>query len=231
MPDVTLNYQRPVGSSDRLAERLRQRELAKKGSIAMHLVIGLPCLLIGPIVLSAIYFMLAVIWFGAYSYWSLIFWSSVVLVIPLLFWTEIRAHGTYFTDTVREANPDGNNPTNYVLLGELGMLTAFIVNPRLSASGLVELFLFGPRMILEAITSLRRVNALRQVDRGRAVNVLADLLAHSTGSELRVLLHENETLASLLPVVAYLLYYQWVDISKTGDRVWVLSDARSSLLQ
>lgn len=231
MSDTRLQYRRSDATGDRIAERLRQREWMESGRIALHIAVGVPCLLIGPIILSSIYFALAVMWFGAYASWSLIFWGSIVVLVPLLFWTERRTHGNYFSDTVREANPDGTRSVSYAALGSVGMLAAFIANPRLSASGFVELFLFGPRMILEAVASLQRVRALRGVHRGRAADLLADLLGRPSGTDMEQVLHEGESVESLLPCIAYLLYYEWIDISTTRDRIWVLSDARVSLLQ
>jgi hypothetical protein len=231
MNQPPLDYRRP-GATDvsrvkSVRDHLRHREAMLAGKIFTLLAIGVPLLFIGPFLMACIF------WFVSYTLldyplpWTGIFWGLVVTLIPLLLWTERRTRGTYFADTVIGAG--GASSVPYLAGPELGMLISFATSPRVAASGFVELFLVGPRFVLEGLGKLRGAKKLRGVSIDRAATIVADLRRFDTGVPIHQLAHEGEHVSAVVQPLAYLLFHDWVGISATGDRVWLLSESKRAL--
>jgi hypothetical protein len=208
-----------------IAQHLKRRERGLSAGVATMLVIGIPMLLLGPLILGTLFWFATGMLLRFYP-WSWFFWGFVVVLIPLLFWTERGTRGTYFADTVVAAG--GASPLPYLAGAEIGMLVSFATSPRVAASGFVELFLTGPRLVLDAIDKIRRARHVRDVDRDRAAHVVARLRQFDQGIAPDQI-NPGEPVSAVIPVLAYLLFHDWIGISKTGDRVWLLGDARRAL--
>jgi hypothetical protein len=192
------------------------------------LAVGLPCLLIGPLALGSIYWVLGLIWLhDAFLPWTWFFWGATAVLVPLLFRLEKRTRGRYLADVI--VGTEGASPMPYALGPDWGMAVSFIVHPRISSAGLVEVFLFGPRLVLDACEGLNRWRGLRHVDLARSAAMLERMRSSQQGVPPDQLLEPREKLVDIMPVLSFLMYYQWIDVSKTGERVWVLSDARRIL--
>ena len=228
----TLDYRRP-GATDAsrqksVRDHLRLREAALAGKIFALLVFGFPMLFVGPFLMACIF------WFAAWHFvgsdapaWTTWFWGLFSTMIPLLFWTEYRTRGALFADAVISSG--GASSVPYLAGPELGMLISFATSPRVAASGFVELFLVGPRCVLEAFGKLRGARRLHGVNVDRAAEVVADLRRFDQGVPIHRLAHEGEDITAVLRPLAYLLFHDWVGISAAGDRVWLNSDSKRTL--
>lgn len=227
-----LDYRRP-GATDASRQRsirdhLRLREAMLAGQILIHLGIGIPMLFFGPFIMACIF------WFAAWNFlhadtwpWSWFFIGLLATMIPLTLWTEHRTRGSLFADIVIDAG--GASSTPYLAGPELGMLLSFAASPRVAASGFVELFLIGPRFVLEGVGKLRSARRLRGVDVERAALIVADLRRCDHGVAIDRLVHPSEPIATVLAPLAYLLFHGWVGISANGDRVWLFSESKRAL--
>ena len=66
-------------------------------------------------------------------------------------------------------------------------------------------------------------------DRNAAATILINLLRGNDGLPIgAALAGVSDQLSS--DALAYLAYYDWVDIAKDGSRVWILSDAKKHLI-
>jgi len=192
---------------------LARRELARKGGVAARFVLGVPALFVGPFIISAMYWTIALIW-GFYVPWMWIFLVSFVVLVPLLFRMEWRSGGSYYSDAVLSTHTASEYPRKFVTgMGDVDELINFARHPRDPAIGLVELFLRGPRQF-------------GAVDRRQAAEVLS-ALAGCAHAELKSLTSGGKLGARI--VVAYLAWYDWVGISEDQTRVWIESDARTIL--
>ena len=55
------------------------------------------------------------------------------------------------------------------------------------------------------------------------------LASFDKGVPIRSLLRGGETPDNFVPVICLLLFHDWIGVSKAGDSVWLLSDARKRL--
>ena len=210
----------------RIESALRTRErLTRTTSIAMVLA-GVPLLFVGPFVMSIIFWFATWSAIGHYPWWWF-FAGLCLLMIPLLVHLELRTRGSFLGDAVISSG--GASPAPYVLGSDLGMLISFVAYPRTSASGFVELFLVGPRLLIGGWEKLRKMSKLGPVKVSRAAQIVEYLARTDRGVAPEHLLHERETLRSIAAPLSYLLLHEWIDISKIGDRVWLLTSARESL--
>ncbi len=149
---------------------------------------------------------------------ALRFWICWIALTPVLLWYERRTRGA-----ATEGMLDGfdDRPASY---GEWEMRRTTGV-----AILWLEFFLIGPRLIYWGVDHWRERHSDAPVDLERAAQVVMDLLVADGGVHPKQLLHENETLADLAPVLRYLERQDWVGIAKRRDRVWLLTEARSRL--
>jgi hypothetical protein len=207
---------------------LRSRELYRAGGILLRLIFGLPALLVGPIILSSIYWLIAIQW-DLYIPWTWVFQGSIILLVPLLFWTEWRHGGTYYGDSIRWAHPtpdDMPTPAPLTGIGDIDFVIAFARNPRDVGITLVELFLWGPRQLLEAVVAARGMWQLRASDRHQAAELLRTLQTRDR-AEINELIPQNNIPAGA--AVAYLVWYDWIGVSADAQRVWIESESREIL--
>lgn len=108
-------------------------------------------------------------------------------------------------------------------------VTHLAINARPVASHFVEVFLFGPRMVLSAIRQRRVRRSFGRVDFDRAVELVRLLGSVDGGVDLPVVLRRGETLDNLLPTLAYLVFHQWIGVRGAWERAWLTSEARESL--
>jgi energy-coupling factor transporter transmembrane protein EcfT len=215
------------GSSD-VEQHLLRREAAKRWTVAVLLAVGLPALLFGPVILSSIYWFLAVVW-GIYFSWSWAFLGSLVVLVPLLFWTEWKSGGSYYASAVLSSyGKSDDSATLATGFSDVDALVNFAEHPRDPMIGLVELFLWGPRQVLEAFATLRDTRQVAGADRHRAAEILTSLQLRDH-ADLRSLVSSGQAQTGM--AVAYLIYYDWVGISADKSRIWIESASRQILVR
>ena len=90
---------------------------------------------------------------------------------------------------------------------------------------LVELCLWGPRMVIAGAKKLHHLGRHRGADRALAAELLAALANRGEGmptAELYPLAHGRDD--AFGDSLAYLLFHDLIGISKSGDRAWLLSE-------
>src|SRR5688500_5372164 len=159
---------------DRAAVRLArvQRELAvgeslNGAAVALRLALGIPLALIGPFVITVFLVFIELrlrndIFFGFGGTFCLL----TLVLIPLLMWYERRSRGEFLTDAVRGET----SPLQASSYGEYELQSA-----KFSAIGWTEVALTGPRLLWEAIDSLRRRAPAARPIRTLAAELVVDL--------------------------------------------------------
>jgi hypothetical protein len=132
------------------------------------------------------------------------------LILPLLFLLEWSTRGMFLEDAV-----DSLSDTNYFVRRRAGGLV------------IIEMCLWGPRMIMSAFRRHRACRSYTGHDLNLASGMLATLLRDENGMPTGQVLGDASDAA--VSTMTYLTFYDWIDISKSGDRVWLLSDAREVL--
>lgn len=214
-----------------VAGLLARRERLFFLKLAVMLLVGVPLCAMGPIVLASLF------WFSIgrvfQVWWS---WNSYLAVftvvsLPLLFRLEYQTQGNYFSQLMQEPSRATGlsllSPSSSI--GNLGALAAWAANPGKTAGGFVELFMYGPRLILGAICRFRMSRSAGRPDRARAIEIVQLLLARDGGLELERILRGGETRESILPTLAWLVYHRWIDVGQKNQRVWLLTESREHI--
>jgi hypothetical protein len=154
--------------------------------------------------------------------WSWFFWGTCAIVIPTLFFTEIRTAGNYMSEVIspeeaqRAQIAHGMQAVGTLLNPRMSntlALAAAIATPRASMAGFIELFLIGPRLILNATRTARLMSRLRGNDIHRTALLLHQLRIANVGIDLQRLLQNRETPADLELPLAYLVFYDWAGVA------------------
>jgi hypothetical protein len=209
-------------------KKLRHKAAGLKWTVAVQLAVGLLILLIGPCLLASVYVkgMDALIGRALITETTL-YWILVLVLTPLLFRMEIKTRGRYYNDAVMEAgSPSGGSFYLGSPYAGIGFIAA---NPRQAAAGFVELLLLGPRLVLEAFQKVHHARLVKSANLDRAAEVLCVLNGADHAMLITQLQKPGEQLAGLVPTLAYLLFHDWIGMSKKGDKVWIGSDAKAAL--
>jgi len=215
-----------------LARREKVSHLKAVGSV----VLGVMLLPIGPFVIATAFWLVS-LRLGRHAgfpeglpWWGL-FLGFFLLMVPLLFRLELRTKGRYADNRIDEfvgIGPTGVAATPGLLLLPLAAASV-AANSRTLASAFTEFFLLGPRAILFGMQHRRIARRFHTTSRERAGNVLLRLVCGTEGMETSRLLNQNEKIADLQPVLAYLVFYQWIGAGEQWHRVWLWSSVRGSL--
>lgn len=201
-----------------LTTAVRHRERAYQAGAWSMLGAGLLALLVGPMLIAGFITSLAARWNAHHvlGYWSL-FGITAMALIPLLFWCERRTRGQWFEEEMRA---QGTTPADLWQCSSRGEWE--LRRTAASWAAIFEILLWGPRMIMAARERFSGVvSAAVQLEATATINYLRHFDGGVGTDELPTI--------QTLPVLRYLISRDWVGVSKTGDRVWLLTDARRAL--
>lgn len=230
MAPASLDYRSPgtpaAPTAARAAALLRSREWSLRCRIAALLAAGLPACLFGPLVIGSVYWLLALIWTGSFALYVRGFWfflGTAVLVIPLAFRTERRTRGRFLDEAVIDS-ARGDRPVLRTGLADVDAIFNFAMQPRLPAAGIVELILWGPRQVLDAVETVGRVRAVAPADRARTAALLLHVCArHAEGAgavPTGVPVPADCAVPEWYRAIACLLVYDCIAVSADGSRMW-----------
>jgi hypothetical protein len=224
VPDNLSNPSQVDGLLEQFARRrMMRRELRMYGKIAVLLLFGLPALFLGPLLISGLYTGIATR-FGYILDPSLVWSLANAVVIPLLFWTEYKTEGTYLSRAVADYKGsslswDSDSPG----------LMIFVPRIRLEVMGIVEISLWGPRQILDAVGKMRALAALRSASRDQARSILLELIAADQAKAVNSIIDGVGSSMDGLSAIAYLLFFDWVSASSDAKSIWATSETKAEL--
>ncbi len=221
---------------DRILHWLRNRERVHRAKTTCMLFAGVPLSFVGPAAVATI-FWLAIV-FGSRSLrhgfpigWLGLFAILCLIMIPLLYRLELRTGGAYFSDVLGKTNVHGAR--GIIAMPGIGRDIAaagtLLANSRAASSLIVEFFLFGPRLTICGFGQARLARRVQLPDLAPAAEVIEALLRCQSGVETSSLVDANANKDSLLPVLAYLAFHQWIGVGKNWERVWLDSESRRTL--
>jgi hypothetical protein len=166
-------------SLERLVGLMEQRELALTGMIALKLFGGFLMLLAGPALLATVLTGIA-FRFGIEGFpgWTSLFLITCLILIPWLCWYEWRTRGQFFLDFSR-GNTSGAPEGGMVRTSSRGEWE--IQTTTATWAAILEVLLFGPRLIFEGIGQYRARALVGSVDRKRAARLLWQLFVREEG--------------------------------------------------
>lgn len=193
------------------------------------LLLGTPLTLIAPLFLGTIFWYACGAVGGWWLSWKLWFAGLTLITVPLLLRLEWRTRGNYLTQTVTSSEVS-HLGAFYILGGPLGgarAIAAGIVDPAQVSAGFVELFLTGPRLLIEGWQYLRLTQRLGRPDLHAAADMLLTLLRSEHGLPVKQLLKHCGDHAGLQQL-NWLMLYDWVGLTQQGQ-AYVYSAARERL--
>jgi hypothetical protein len=198
-PEVTVDVNHVIS-------RVRRHERSFRSRWMLMIVLGMIAIWIGPFLAATILWVLQFHAGGIPDSWGYLF-AWCIGLIPLLFLMEWMTRGAFMDDAV-----DG--------IGGTENMSAL----------LTEISLWGPRITLTAIKRLSGATRLGLNPQPDAAAVLAVLLRREDGTASAVVLTASGLSAERFgDALAYLTFHEWIDISKDGLYLWILSDARKRL--
>jgi len=210
-------------ATSEIEARLRHREHMKRAGAAVLLAIGLPALCLGPFIVACIYWLLVALW-GFYVPWLWMLLGTFAVLVPLLFWTEWRTRGSFYTTSVLATYGNRSDlPPPVTGFSDVDGLIRFVRHPRDPYVGLIELFLWGPRQILEAITTIHDSGCVAAADRNCAAEILR-MLVLTDHADVKALASGRQSEVGM--AIAYLVYYDWIGISADRTKVWIETASR-----
>ena len=134
--------------------------------------------------------------------------------IPIAVFTRKESRSDLAEQILREgarANPNDNPAMRFLVC--------------LALIGLV----YGEFMVIDAIKAWWIRAKLRRVDRDRAAVILAILVTRPEGCAPGETLRHGEPVARLRQVLAYLITFEWIEVSRDSQHMMLLSPAKRAL--
>jgi len=220
----TIDYRSPATGSHRIQRVVGELSADEKlgaASVGVKLLLGVPLCLLGPLFVTAL---LSSIEYRAHGEWLPGFGMTFLLVtavlVPLLMLLERRTRGQFLSDSVKGES----TPWSASSYGEYELQSA-----KLAWIGYVEVALTGPRLVLEAVGSLRGRKPVDPPLRVAAAEIAVELFDAGEGMPLQQLVRQDRPPAYVWRAVSYLARREWVGISSRRDRVWLATPVRERL--
>ncbi len=215
---------------------LERRERIQRLKTASMIAFGVPLSLLGPVVLATMFWLALRLTPDLFPAAFQIQWFGILIVltivmVPLLYRLELQTRGDYLSTVMRETEVHGVRGFAFMPgpAREIVALGAVAVNPRATASLFVELFLFGPHIVVGELRQRKLAQRVRLVERSRAAGIVLLLLRRGTGVETASLVSATEDLDDIMPTLAYLAFHQWIGVGDNWQRIWLYSEAKRLL--
>lgn len=192
---------------------LRRLKLRNQIQTYAALIGGILVALLGPLCILLFYLLFSLTLLSSYGFWGA-YCRIATVTLPIFFLMAYWLRGSVLERWV----PDGDTLS--------GRFMRKCVAPTLI---ILEIANIGPRLVLWAIDRLRGQYRVRGAPLPRIAQAIGTFLKTDSGISPAALLLSGEPADRLAPLLAFLLYHQIVDLSKQGDRVWLVSHWRREL--
>ena len=219
-------------SPDSIVNKLRARSGRRRLLAIVGIFAGLPCCLFAPLLLGSLFWFSHAQLFG-FIHWNYFILGATVVCLPLLFSLEIRTKGGYLDGVMSDPGPElpggADVARRLMVFGMLPTVAAgAAVEPRRSVAGVVELFLFGPRLIVNGIRHLRQTRKLPPTNLKLAAKILTLLCERESGIPIEMLKSRKVEPADVDNAIFWLVFYGWIGISKDWQKIFIYSESRAA---
>jgi len=216
---------------------LERRERTQKLKTTAMIILGIPLSMVGPLTLATMFWFALRHWWRQNGFMPDMSWLELVVVlaivtVPLLYRLEWRTRGAYLdgalgdaVDLGKRATPLGPWPN-----AEIVAVGSVLANSGRTASLFVEVFLLGPRLVIGGWRRAKLARRIQLHDRLRAARIIiAPLLRRERGMDTKTLVADERGTVDLLPILAYLTFYQWIGVGSGWERIWLYSESKDLL--
>jgi hypothetical protein len=223
MPSTTRQtvYRKPGPSItvEQVAARLREMERSFRTRWIGLLALGAVAAMIAPVIIGSIMYggQFSVRHVGPIHSWTAMVGRVAIFALPILFGLEWITRGKLLEDAA-ESYSEAEGLARF----GMGRGMAYII--------FMEVCLWGPRMVIAGTKKIAGQGKHAGADRNVAAAIVHAFVINDGGmstGQLYPLAGGNDDVFS--DVLAYLMFFDVVDISKKGDRAWLCSDAQKAL--
>jgi hypothetical protein len=219
----------PDPTSAPLIARLRHRERWRLAKAAAKLTLGPPLCLLGPLALATAFSLCQNrLGFHIAPFFTM-FIALTLLMLPTMLWLEARTRGQYLQEATAYGQPSRWQSMSVgPPIGAIRAAAHVAAQPRATAGIFVEIFLAGPRLLLNAAEEIRAWRTMKPANRALAATLLR-VLADSPEGLPPDALAKAEPPADRARALAYLAWQGWIGVRDDGQRVYLYSDERAAL--
>lgn len=217
MPVLTRPTSAPALDEKDVAARLRRLDAAYRTRWTTLMLLGFGVVWVGPVFFTMIIWMCQ---FWAHSDATdlhVTFAWCCAVGIPLLFVLEYATRGMFYDgpDGAHVDSMGGDSPANRA--GAFALM--------------IEISLWGPRMVITGFKRLRDEGRFGNAARKAGAQLVTCLLQTEEGSmnSGQIFTRCGLTDELFTEALAYLSYHDRIGIAKDGTRIWVLSEAKRRL--
>ena len=212
----------PPKNADGIPECLRRKERQLRRRMMLLAVLSLPGIALDGVFLSAI------VWLcGPYQHgipWLSVFWWCLPAAV-ILFWLLDRQSGLDWSNNLTSGASVPDAPSRgeggYSLGGGVARGVPMVT----------EMLVLAPRLLKRVIATFRAARQFTPPAKHRSEGVLRQMAAREKGCDIEKLLEPGEEITKLRPALVYLIFYDWISISRDTRHVWLNGDSRKILQQ
>jgi hypothetical protein len=216
MPVATRYVAAPRHSADTLLPKLKKLDTSFRSRWFALLILGAIVSMIGPVIFGTLFWMrqFGRRHSGEYHTWLWEVGMVCVWFLPIMFFVEWVTRGKLLENTVEETSDMGR----------------FVAGRMVAGAVFVEVCLWGPRMVTGGVRKQIGLTRHRHADRALAAAMISEMANRGDGlpiGELFALAQNRDD--AFGDALAYLMFHDLADVSKSGDRVWLCSDGKKAL--
>jgi hypothetical protein len=217
---------KPTHTVDSVLAKLRAME---RGFFTRWLILalvgGVVCM-IGPVIFGTLF------WLRQYRDgvaiveprpWLIVVSMTAAWFLPILFLIEWLTRGSLLENTLEGASDMGFSYGGRMAGG------SYFAGRAVAGAMIVEMCLWGPRMVIGGITRLFHRTAHARADRKLAARMLHAMIVKGEGLPTAQLYPLASDADAFSETLAYLIFFDLIGLSKKGDRAWILGEAKRTL--
>jgi hypothetical protein len=209
----------PAITVEQVAARLREMERSFRTRWIGLMVLGAFATMFGPVVIGSIMYgaQFNARRVGTIHSWTAMVGRVAIFVLPVLFFLEWITRGKLFEDAA-ESYSEAEGLARF----GMGRGMAYVI--------FMEVCLWGPRMVIAGTKKIAGQGSHARADRNVAAAIVHAFVINDGGmgtGQLYPLAGGRDDVFA--DVLAYLMFFDVIGISKKGDRAWLCSDAQKAL--
>jgi hypothetical protein len=218
MPTTIVRPTRNAGPTrEEAARMLLRQEHAFRTRWSTLAFLGFCVLWLGPALFATLGWVAQQRDSGTPTPWGTLFVWCAGIGIPLFLLLEYLTRGSYFETAVDDLDD---------------RISVSGRNRSAGAAMLIEISLWGPRMLIAGVTKVGGAARHKPAARRAAASIVAVLLRREDGTTSGQAMTEAQLDADAFgDALAYLTFHETVGISRDGMRIWLLTDARKRLIR
>jgi hypothetical protein len=169
--------------------------------------------LIGPLLIELFYSLISTTLISSYGFFGT-YRIIAAITLPIFFLIAYLLKGSVLENAI----PDGETLSGRIM--RRWIAPALII---------VEIANIGPRLVLWGLSQVMGERRVHGASLPRLAKCLVTLAAIDGGISPAKLTLPEENVDHLAAMLGFMLFYDLIDLSKQGDRVWLTSETRQGL--